>query len=40
MVDAHRLQCVNYLKATDLNLCMLLNFGNSRLEIKRVASGL
>ena len=40
LVDVHRLQCANYLKATDLNLCMLLNFGNSRMEIKRVISGL
>jgi GxxExxY protein len=34
--DVHRLQCVNYLKAADLHLCLLLNFGNPRLEIKRV----
>jgi GxxExxY protein len=34
--DAHRMQCTNYLKATGLQLCLLLNFGKPRLEIKRV----
>jgi len=38
--DARRMQCVNYLKATGLQLCLLLNFGNPRLEIKRVVHGL
>lgn len=38
--DSHRLQCVNYLKATSLRLCLLLNFGRQRLELKRVANGL
>jgi GxxExxY protein len=35
--DIHRAQCLNYLKATGLRLCLLLNFGNPRLEIKRIA---
>jgi GxxExxY protein len=34
--DIHRAQCLNYLKATDLHLCLLLNFGRLRLEIKRM----
>jgi GxxExxY protein len=38
--DAHRMQCTNYLKATGLPLCLLLNFGKPRLEIKRVVRGL
>lgn len=38
--DAHRMQCTNYLKATGLRLCLLFNFGNPRLEIKRVVNGL
>jgi GxxExxY protein len=36
--EAHRAQCVNYLKATRLPLCLLLNFGKPRLEIKRIAN--
>ncbi len=38
--DAHRMQCTNYLKATGLRLCLLLNFGRPRLEIKRVVRDL
>jgi GxxExxY protein len=33
-------QCTNYLKATGLRLCLLLNFGKPRLEIRRVVHGL
>jgi GxxExxY protein len=32
----HFAQCMNYLKATDLNLGLLINFGTSRIEIKRI----
>jgi GxxExxY protein len=38
--EAHRLQCTNYLKAAGLRLCLLLNFGNPSLEIKRVVNRL
>jgi GxxExxY protein len=38
--DVHRVQCTNYLQATGLPLCLLLNFGKPRLEIKRVVRGL
>ena len=34
--EIHMAQCMNYLKATGMRLCMLLNFGNPRLEIKRI----
>jgi GxxExxY protein len=34
--DIHRAQCLNYLKATGLQLCLLINFGNPRLETKRL----
>ena len=38
--SAHAAQCLNYLKATGLRLCLLINFGKSRLEIQRFANGL
>ena len=34
--DAHIAQCINYLKATRLKLCLLINFGKSHIEIKRL----
>jgi GxxExxY protein len=34
--DAHIAQCLNYLKATSLHLCLLLNFGQPRVEVRRV----
>ena len=34
--DIHRAQCLNYLKATGLHLCLLINFGKPRLEVKRI----
>ncbi len=30
--EIHRAQCLNYLKATGLHLCLLLNFGKPRLR--------
>ena len=36
----HHAQRLNYLKATDLPLCLLLNVGSPRLEIKRFVRGL
>jgi GxxExxY protein len=36
--DVHRAQCLNYLKATGLNVCLLINFGKPRLEVKRIVS--
>ncbi len=32
----HQAQCLNYLKASNLNLCLLLNFGKPKVEIKRI----
>jgi GxxExxY protein len=34
----HRAQCINYLKGSGLWLCLLLNFGSPRLEIKRMVN--
>lgn len=34
--DVHVAQCLNYLKATGLKICLLINFGKSRIEIKRL----
>ncbi len=36
LTGVHQAQALNYLKATGLKVCLLLNFGNSRLEVKRV----
>jgi GxxExxY protein len=38
--EIHRAQCLNYLKATGLHLCLLFNFGRPRLEIKRIVLAL
>jgi GxxExxY protein len=34
----HSAQCLNYLKATGCQVCLLLNFGSPRLEIKRIVN--
>lgn len=34
--EVHFAQCLNYLKATGLSICLLLNFGKPRVEIKRI----
>ena len=33
--NAFTAQCLNYLRATEKPLCLLLNFGQSRLDVKR-----
>jgi GxxExxY protein len=38
--DIHQAQCMNYLRATGMHLCLLLNFGKPRLDIKRIVSNL
>jgi GxxExxY protein len=34
----HMAQCMNYLKATKLKICLLINFGGSKVEIKRIVN--
>ncbi len=36
--DIHIAQCLNYLKATGLQLCLLVNFGKPRIDIKRLVN--
>ena len=36
--SAHLAQCLNYLKATGLRVCLLLNFGRPRVEVRRVVN--
>lgn len=34
--NVHRAQCLNYLKATNASVCLLINFGTPKIEIKRI----
>ncbi len=36
--DIHMAQCLNYLKATGLTLCLLINFGKPRVEVRRIVN--
>lgn len=36
IVDAHIAQALNYLATTGLPLCLILNFGTAKVQIKRV----
>ena len=37
--DIHKAQCINYLKATGLEICLLINFGTPKVEIRRLTTG-
>lgn len=37
--EIHMAKCLNYLKATGLRVCLLINFGTPRLQIKRLIYG-
>ena len=37
--EVHKAQCLNYLKATGLTICLLVNFGNPKVEVKRIVRG-
>ena len=34
--NIHMAQCLNYLNATELEICLLINFGKPKVEIKRI----
>lgn len=34
--EIHMAQCLNYLKATGLQTCLLLNFGKAKVEVRRL----
>jgi GxxExxY protein len=36
--DVHYAQCLNYLKATGFQVCLLLNFGKPELQVKRISA--
>ncbi len=36
--EIHFAQCINYLKATRMKICLLINFGQPKIEIKRFAN--
>ncbi len=36
--DVHSAQCINYLKATGMRICLLINFGQPKIEIRRFAN--
>lgn len=38
LTTGHFAQCHNYLRATGLPICLLLNFGTPRLEIRRIVN--
>lgn len=34
--DIHMAQCLNYLKVTGKHICLLINFANPKVEVKRI----
>jgi GxxExxY protein len=36
--DIHLAQCLNYLKATGRSVCLLLNFGLPKVDVKRIVN--
>ena len=36
--ENHMAQCLNYLKATHLKVCLLINFGLPKVEVKRIVN--
>ncbi|MBC8508120.1 MAG: GxxExxY protein [Anaerolineales bacterium] len=36
LTDVHAAQCLNYLRATGMPVCLLINFGRPKVQIKRI----
>ena len=36
--EIHRMQCIHYLRATGLRVCLLMNFGRPRMEFRRIVN--
>jgi GxxExxY protein len=36
--NIHFAQCMNYLKASSLKICLLINFGKPKIDIKRIVN--
>ena len=36
--ESHFAQCVNYLRATELRICLLVNFGTPHIQIRRIVN--
>ena len=36
--NVHFAQCINYLRATDMKICLLINFSRPKIEVKRFAN--
>ena len=36
--EIHLAQCLNYLKATGFSVCLLINFGKPKVEVKRIVN--
>lgn len=36
LTDAHKAQCINYLKGTGPRVCLLVNFAKPKIETKRI----
>jgi len=37
--NTHLAQCMNYLRATALTLCLLINFAKPKVEVRRIVNG-
>lgn len=38
--ESHKTKCLNYLKASELDLCLLINFGTSQLQVETLVLNL